>query len=613
MKDTRTRDPYRRVPARALAMSAAALAVPVVATSVSAGALGEQEPLLWLLALVPGFLLAYYRGWRGASVALAAGMAGLAVAHAVSLSRGHGLTESPLLFGVMAAFIVSVLGAGWTAELLHRRFLLSQEYSTDLTLIVDGGGVIRYASPSTRRILGYPPKSLEGRSLASVLQGGAPVPTLAESASSGVVELHLQNAEGEARVLEAAVEDRRSDPRVEGRIYRARDVTERVVLEEQHRRLYRMQAITQLAGTLAHDFNNVLTTIRGNAHLLQDEVVGNRSAEQGLAEIVAASERASSFVDQLLSFTRQQILRPRALDLNAMLAETQPALNELLGSGTRVELDLADPVPPVLMDPVQLRRILMIIAARAGERMGEGGKFQLATGHTRITETEAARYPYPVLAGEYAVLTATDTGAALSEVAQAQIFEPFSVLLGEDSTGLELSSVYGTVKQSGGYVWVVNATGGGTSFRFYLPVAAVEAPPMEPSGSDGERGMVLVAEDDAHVRAVVCRVLMKEGYYVLEAADGEEALRLAEHVGKRLDLVVTDLAMPKMGGRELASALSQVHPDVPVLFMSGQRDGEPAWPNDPVTDEVFIRKPFSPSELAARLRALNAVQPAGSA
>lgn len=612
MKDTRTRDPYRRVPARALALSAAALAVPVVATSLSAGALGEQEPLLWLLALVPGFLLAYYRGWRGASVALAAGMAALAVAHAVSLSRGHGLTESPLLFGVMAAFIVSVLGAGWTAELLHRRFLLAQEYSTDLTLIVDGAGVIRRASPSTRRLLGYAPRSLEGRSLANVLQVGARVPGLAESAATGVVELHIQNAEGAARVLEASVEDRLSDPRVGGLIYRARDVTERVVSEEHHRRLYRMQAITQLAGTLAHDFNNVLTTIRGNAHLLQEEVVGNRTAEQGLTEIVSASERASSFVDQLLAFTRQQILRPRALDLNAMLTETQPALNELLGHGARVELELSEQVPPVLMDPVQLRRILMIIAARAGERIRGGGEFRLSTGSKRITETEAARYPYPVLAGEYAVLTATDTGAPLSEAAQAQIFEPFSVLLGADSTGLELSSVYGTVKQSGGYVWVLNEEDRGTSFRLYLPVTAVEAPQVEPSESDGERGMVLVAEDDAQVRAVVCRVLLKQGYYILEAADGEEALRLAEHVGKRLDLVVTDLAMPKMGGRELANALSRIHPDVPILFMSGQRDGEPESPHDPVTDEVFIRKPFSPNELAAKLRALNAIQLAGS-
>jgi two-component system, cell cycle sensor histidine kinase and response regulator CckA len=608
MRDSRLRDPYRRVPGRALALSACALAVPLVATTVWGGALGEQEPLLWLLALVPGFLLAYYRGWRGASVALAAGMAALAVTHAVALVRGQGLPDSPLLIGVTAAFVMSVLGAGWTAELLHRRFLLAQEYSTDLTLIVDGSGTIRYASPSTRRILGFEPSSLEQRSLTSLLQTGAPAPDL-EGSAGGVQELHLLSAEGSARVLEAAMENRLDDPRVGGWILRGRDVTERVRAEENHRRLYRMQAITQLAGTLAHDFNNVLTTIRGNAQLLQDEVVGNRTAERGLTEIAEASERASSFVDQLLAFTRQQVLRPRPLELNTVLEDTSPALRELLGPVTRLELALGDGVPQILMDPAQFRRILLIIAARAGERMRDGGEFRLRTARATITDLDAARYPYPVIPGDYAVLTATDTGPALSASAQAQIFEPFSVLLGEDSTGLELSSVYGTIKQSGGYVWVENEEGAGTSFRLVLPVAAVEAPSMDLPLLDGEQGMVLVAEDDAHVRAVVCRVLLKQGYYILEAADGEEALRLAEHLGKRLDLVVTDLAMPNMGGRELATALRRMHPDVPVLFMSGQRDGEPTTADDPVTDEVFIRKPFGPSELAAKLRAMNTLEP----
>jgi PAS domain S-box-containing protein len=608
MKESRTRDPYQRVPARALALSAGALAVPLVATTALDGALGAHEPLLWLLALVPGFLLAYYRGWRGASVALAAGMAALAVAHALSMARGGGLPDTPLLIGVTAAFVISVLGAGWTAELLHRRFLLAQEYSTDLTLIVGGDGLIRYASPSTRRILGYQPASLVGRSLTSLLQEGAPDPMPSAGVGGGLVELHVLNGDGAARVLEAAVESRLEDPRVAGSIYRARDVTERARAEENHRRLYRMQAITQLAGTLAHDFNNVLTTIRGNAELLKDEVVGNGTAERGLAEIAEASERAASFVDQLLAFTRQQALRPRPLDLEAVVAETGPSLRELLGPRIRFAVEHGKNVPPVLMDPAQFRRILLIVAARAGERMREGGEFRLCTARATISSFEAARYPYPVLPGDYVVVTATDTGAPLSEAARAQIFEPFSVLVGEDSTGLELSSVYGTIKQSGGYVWVTNDEGGGTSFRMVLPVAVVEAPGTGGAEAGGEHGMVLVAEDDAHVRAVVCRVLLKQGYYILEAADGEEALRLAEHLGQRLDLVVTDLAMPKMGGRELATALRSIHPDVPVLFMSGQRDGEAPRSDDPVTDDAFIRKPFSPSELATKLRLLSAME-----
>lgn len=608
---SRTRDPYRRVPHRALVLAGGALAVPLLGTTFFRGALGDQEPLLWLLALVPAFLLAYYRGWRGASVALAAGMAALAIAHPSALWLGGGLSASPLLVGVVAAFIFSALGAGWTSELLHRRFLLAQEHATELTLIVDEEGTIRYASPSSRRILGMKPEDLVHTKVDQLLEPGSGIPALMDDGTEigeDTVQLHAVAAGGAVRVLEASVVDHRQDPRVAGLVLRARDVTERVRSEEQNRRLFRMQAITQLARALAHDFNNVLTTIQGNAQLLQEDMRGDINVERGVREILAASDRASRFVEQLLAFTRQQVLRPRPMDLNAMLVESQPRLQELLGTATRMVLELADDLPEIFVDPAELRRILLVLAARAGEGMPDGGEFRLATNSDRITEATASQHSFPVLPGEYALLTATDSGPELSDAARSRIFEPFAMAVGEASTGLELSSVYGTIKQSGGYVWVDSDAAVGTSFRFFLPVATVVAEQAAPPQSSGRRGTVLIAEDDAHVRALVSRVLLKEGYYVLEAADGEEALRMAEHMGGRLDMVVSDMYMPKMGGRELGEALRVIYPALPILFMSGQPDTAPPEGSD--QDVAFIQKPFSPGSLAETLRTLHDRQPA---
>jgi PAS domain S-box-containing protein len=602
------RNTFGVVPLRAVTLSALALGVPLVATIAPVDLLGRQGPLLWLLALVPAFLLAYYRGWRGASVALGAGMAALAVGHGVAVVLGHALPDGPLLAAVTGAVLISVVGIGWTTELLHRRFRAVEEQSSEITLVVDDAGVLRYGSLSVRGMLGLNGTALEGRRLTELLEAGAPAPSLAAAArvGAGVVSLALQSADGGVRILEAVVK-RRAGMRGVEYVLHGRDVTDRVRSEEQHRRIYRMQAISRLAQALAHDFNNVLTTIRGHVHLLEDEVRGVSSAERGLAEILEASERASNFVELLLAFTRQQALRPRSVDLNKLLVETRPRLQELLGTRAPVGLERGADLPHVFMDPSQLRRILLILASRAAERMPDGGRFTLTTLREEITEEAALRYPYPVLPGEYVVLSVTDSGPVLGPEEQARIFEPFSGGVGEESTGLELSSVYGTVKQSGGYVWVASEEGVGTTFRVFLPLAssgAGESLAEEPVDTS-ERGMVLVAEDDVHVRAVVCRVLLREGYYVLEAADGEDALRLAEHLGDRLDLVVTDLMMPRMGGRELANALRASRPALPILFMSGQPDEVPAEMGADA-GEAFIMKPFSPNELASQLRTLSA-------
>lgn len=602
--------PYRRVPARALGLSLCALAVPVLAATLFSGGSGQQVPLLGLLLLVPGFLMAYYRGWRGAALAHAVVMTVFVLAHLLLLWRGGALPATPLMLGVVAALTFSFLGAGWLSEMLHRRLFLAQEDSRHLVLVTDGQGInaaIKYVSPSIRGILGYTAESLENSRLVALLESGASAQTPDSMPLPGeVAELRVLHADGSPRMLEVEVEDKLSDPRVAGLVYRARDVTERLAGEEQRRKRVRMQAVAELAGMLAHDFNNVLTAIRGNAALMQDEVKGNQALAQGLAEIVTVSRRASGIVDQLLAFTRQQVLRPEALNPNGVISEMAPALQRLLGPATELELDLAEHVPSIFMDPGQFRRGLLIDAAWRAERMPAGGTFRIRTEARQLVESDAARFAYSVLPGQYVAVTTVDSGPSLSAAARAHLFEPFSVLLGEDSSGLELPSLYGTIKQSGGYIWAEDGVQGGVELRIVLPVAVSElgqvAPPRKVTlHQEGGSGVVLVAEDDVHVRAVVCRVLLKQGYYVLEAADGEEAVRLARGVDRQLDMVVTDLLMPGMDGRDLACSLREQWPDLPVLFMSGQRNGDSTYEGDPVQDEVFIRKPFSPVELSEKL------------
>jgi CheY-like chemotaxis protein len=259
-------------------------------------------------------------------------------------------------------------------------------------------------------------------------------------------------------------------------------------------------------------------------------------------------------------------------------------------------------VPEVLFDSVRLRQILLLLAARAREAMPGGGQLHIGAEHAEITPAAAAAYPYHVAPGDYALLVVRDEGAPLAQAELESIFEPFAVSLGSDATGLELSSVYGTIKQAGGYVWVDSGERG-TAFRMYLPLA-VEPLPLLPGPATPERGdrTVLVVEDDASVRAVVCQSLLRRGYYVIEAQDGREALQVVETRGGRPDALITDLLMPGMGGRELAQELISRYGAFPVLYISGYTHDALLAESVLEPGETLLSKPFSTQQLVNTLR-----------
>jgi two-component system cell cycle sensor histidine kinase/response regulator CckA len=385
-----------------------------------------------------------------------------------------------------------------------------------------------------------------------------------------------------------------------------RDVTEHRVLEEQLRQAQKMEAVGRLAGGVAHDFNNLLTAIRGNADLALMGLSDGDPLRGDLDEIRRAADRAAALTRQLLAFSRRQVLQPRALDLNEVVRGTDRMLRRLIGEDTELVCILGEGLGHVRADPGQLEQVLMNLAVNARDAMPGGGRITLRTEPARV---DAATRPHPDLEpGCYAALTVSDTGQGIPQGAMAHVFEPFFTTkeVGK-GTGLGLATVYGIVRQSGGCVWAGNAPGGGAVFTIYLP--RTNASPAQPSANEpagrvarGE-GTVLLVEDEPQVRALTRRMLERSGYTVLTAANGEEALRLvAGHAGP-LDLVLTDMVMPLMGGRELVERLAGVRPELRVVFMTGYTAGGVDTEGAPGRGLVLLEKPFSPEVLTSTIRA----------
>lgn len=402
-------------------------------------------------------------------------LSALVLAVPVIATVGWMLPDTSVAQSLVWLYPVVALGIGWAMNRVNRRFMLAQESAIEVTFLVSPEGVVQYASPSVRRVLGYEPAELNRRPLEGILDPRSPRDWLPGPArvDDFATELGVRDAHGAWRVLDTVVMDRRTDRNLAGVVLRARDVTARKTAEEQNRRQYSMQVIGGLAGALAHDFNNVLTTIQGNADLLREDLTGNDAAEVGLGEIQQAAARASRFVQLLLAFTRQQTLRPKPIDLGLHLRDRKRCFDELLGPTIELELHLEDGLPGIFFDPARLQRILFVLVARARDQMPDGGRLTITAARGAVTADDARRFPYTVNPGDYVVMTISDSGRQLSDAEKAAAFEPFAVAVGADATGLELSSVYGTIKQSGGYVWIEDATDSGTTFRICLrPVDA---------------------------------------------------------------------------------------------------------------------------------------------
>jgi PAS domain S-box-containing protein len=384
-----------------------------------------------------------------------------------------------------------------------------------------------------------------------------------------------------------------------------RDITERNRLEEQLRQSQKMEAIGRLAGGVAHDFNNLLTVIIGYSELLLGHDLP-RDAQDQINEIMRAGESAKRLTSQLLAFSRKQIAQPKLVGVNALLNEHNKMLRRLLGENIEIVTELEAATDTVLIDPGQIEQVVMNIAVNARDAMPFGGTLRIRTTNAELREGTGLRLPY-VTPGSYLALLISDTGVGMNETVRSRVFEPFFTTKGRDKgTGLGLSTVYGIVKQNNGFIDVSSQPNEGTTFNILLPIADPTSARdgiarLESSDVRGTETVLLV-EDDEGVRSYMMSILERQGYTVLPAAHGEEALRIHREHPRTIDLVVTDVVMPIMSGRELVDHLHATQPDLKCIFVSGYTDD--AIVHHGVLDEgvVLIQKPFSRQALLAKIR-----------
>ncbi|HYC34094.1 MAG TPA: response regulator [Gemmatimonadales bacterium] len=431
-----------------------------------------------------------------------------------------------------------------------------------------------------------------------------------------VYEYRLRRADGEYRSLVHSAQPRLG-PSGEflGYVGCCVDVTERRLLERRIKQMERSEAIAQLAGGIAHDFNNLLTGIIGHCSLLLEDRSLSEEARADLAQIQRSADRAAGLTRQLLAFSRRQILAPRILDLNRVVTGAVSAIRGVVGSRIQVASTLAPALPSVLADPGQIEQILLQLGTNARDGMPEGGRLDIRTGTARVQPEQATRHP-GLAPGDYVTLTVSDTGKGLAGAELEHIFDPFfGERPSERGLGLGLAPVYGIVKQSGGYISAESTPGEGTSFTVYLPrqesAPAARGRASQEVEAVGGNETILLVEDEEQVRELARRVLERAGYTVLAAEDAESAVAIADRHPGHIHLLVTDIVLPRVSGRELAARLAIHRPAIKVLYVSGTSDNAIARHRmlDPGTE--FLEKPFSLERLLQKVRvALGAPDPA---
>ena len=384
------------------------------------------------------------------------------------------------------------------------------------------------------------------------------------------------------------------------------DITERKQLEQQFQQAQKMEAVGRLAGGVAHDFNNLLTAILGSADLVLDDLKPNAPEREEIQEIRRAALRAADLTRQLLAFSRQQVISPTVLNPNEVVANMDKLLRRLLGEDVDLRTVLTREPGSIKADPSQLEQVIVNLAVNARDAMPAGGKLTIETQNVELDQ-EYARDHVSAQPGSYVMLAVSDTGSGMDAATQARIFEPFFTTKEKGKgTGLGLATVYGIVKQSGGWIWVYSEPGHGTTFKIYLPrvteAAAPAAPSPAPSVSVRGTETVLLVEDEEMIRNLVQKVLKANGYTVLVAASGRDAERVAEQHDGPIHLLVTDVVMPGMNGREVAQRLAGARAGIQVLYLSGYTDDAIVHHGVLEPGVAFLQKPFTPAMLGRKVR-----------
>jgi hypothetical protein len=385
-----------------------------------------------------------------------------------------------------------------------------------------------------------------------------------------------------------------------------RNISERRRLEERVQQSQKLEAVGRLAGGVAHDFNNMLTAIIGYSDLMAATLPAADPIREGLQEIRKAGDRAASLTQQLLAFSRKQILQPTTLDLNSLIADTHKMLRRLIPEDIELTTHLDPAVYPVLADAAQTQQVLINLVLNSRDAMPQGGQLRIETANAELTKSYARKHS-EVKPGAYVLLTVSDTGCGMDKETLARLFEPFfTTKVQGKGTGLGLATVYGIVKQSGGHIEVTSQPGQGTTFRVFLPMAEEAVPTVAiaqaltktPTGSE----TVLLAEDEESLRSLARRVLEENGYQVLEARDGMEALQLCRKHQGPVHLLLSDVVMPNLNGPLLAHQVKAIHPDIRVLYMSGYTDSTVVARGVTDGQAVYLAKPFTADTLARVVR-----------
>ena len=482
----------------------------------------------------------------------------------------------------------------------------------DVIFALSPGGEVTSLNPAFEEMTGFPPAEWVGRPFEAfvhpddvplaldlfgrVLQG-EPRPT---------IQFRILTRAGTYRVAEFSATAQLRDGRLTGILGIGRDVTERLGLEQQLRQAQKMEAVGRLAGGIAHDFNNILTAITGHADLLLEDLGHHDPRRADVDEIRRSAERAAGLTRQLLAFSRQQVLQPKVVDLNALVLDMDKLLRRLIGEDVELATVLDPTLGRVTADPGQLEQVIVNLAVNARDAMPQGGKLTLETRNIDLDSSYTLEHSL-VKPGPYVQLTVSDSGIGMDEETQAHAFEPFFTTKPRgQGTGLGLAMVYGTVKQSGGFIWVYSEPGRGATFKIYLP--RVDAPvesaappaPVErpPRGSE----TVLLAEDEPAVRAIARQALERQGYTVLAAPSGADALALAAQHGATIHLLLTDVVMPGMSGRDLADRLTAQRPSIRVLYISGYTDNAIVRHGMLEPGLAYLQKPFRPDALVRKVR-----------
>ena len=501
------------------------------------------------------------------------------------------------------------------AEELLRRLSSAVEQSADTVLITDREGKIEYVNPAFETLTGYSRAELAGKTPRILKSGEQSADTYQEmwrtllggNVYRGILINRKKN--GELYYQEESIcPIRNTAGQITHFIANGRDLTERRRLEAQLVQAQKMDAIGRLAGGVAHDFNNLLTIITSYAELALDTVPKDEGLEAKLHEILLAARRAAQLTRQLLAFSRKQPQLLRVVDLNQVIANTTKLLPRLIGEDIEFTFAPGDKVGQVKIDPLQIEQVLMNLGANARDAMPQGGHLRIETSTVRLDDDYIDGKPAVVPKGEYALITISDDGCGISKETLPHIFEPFYTT--KDSgkgTGLGLATVYGIVKQNGGFIWVYSEEGCGTVFKIYLPsvladkwIKNLERREAEPLALGSET--ILLVEDEHAVRTPAADFLRMRGYQVIEACDGQQALVAAQKAGAKLDLLITDVVMPNLSGGELAKQLQIQRPGIQVLFVSGYA-GKMIFNHQVVDLETnFLQKPYTLKQLAQKVR-----------